>query len=352
MKNISEIDKNFKNQQIMKNNMKVYDVEEKPFKIYGIFKPENESKFIRIPREIAEAANEGVRDLNNHTSGGRVRFRTDSQYIALKCHLPYVNLMAHMPLSGSAGFDIYADGKYIHTYIPDCGASSDSAEYEGIAEFEDRKMRDIVINFPLYNAVEKVFIGIEDSAQLKSGEEYLHKVPVVFYGSSITQGGCVSRPGNLYASVLSRRMNFDFVNLGFSGSARGEDAIAEYISKLNMSIFVYDYDFNAPDAQHLRNTHYKMYKTIRNNNPDIPIVMASRPCMCGKKEDVEERIKIIEDTMKKAKSEGDNNIYFVNGIDMFYSHDSDMMTVDGCHPNDFGSYCMAEAFEGVIKKLL
>ena len=362
MKNISEIDKNFKNQQVIKGDMKIYDIEAEPFKIYGVFKPENDSEFIRMPREVAGKVSQGVRDLNNHTSGGRVRFKTDSRYIALKCHLPYINLMPHMPLSGSSCFDMYADGEYVHTYMPDwdfmgkyfkeCSEDFSVAEFEGVVEFEDKKMRDIVINFPLYYAVEKVFLGVEESARIESGGEYRHKTPVVIYGSSITQGGCVSRPGNLYANILSRRYDFNFINLGFSGNARGEDAIAEYISKLDMSMFIYDYDHNAPNAEHLENTHYKMYKTIRNSNPDIPIIMASRPSLCGSKKDVEERIRIIEDTVKKAKTEGDNNVYFVNGMDMFYSHDSNMMTVDGCHPNDFGAFCMAEAFEKVIKNLL
>ena len=269
-----------------------------------------------------------------------------------------------MPLTGSVGFDFFADGKYLKTFIPDVENLKEYYAhfndkdyplilgYEDMIEFDDRKMRDIIINFPLYNAVNKVFLGMEDSAKVDAGNEYFHKVPVVFYGSSITQGGCVSKPGNLYASVLSRKFNFDFINLGFSGSALAEDAIAEYISNLEMSIFVYDYDHNAPSAQHLKDTHYKMYKTVRDKHPDIPIIMASRPNMCVDEEHIRERINIIKDTMKKAKAEGDKNVYFINGQDMLNSIDPNMMNVDTCHPNDFGSYCMAEAFGKVIEKLL
>ena len=364
MKSISEIDKNFQSQQIQKDNIKIYDIEESPFRLYGIFKPENETEFIRIPRKTAKDTSESVAMLNSHTSGGRVRFKTDSKYIALKCILPYINLMPHMPLTGSVGFDLFADGKYLKTFIPDIENLKEyyahyndknyqmTLGYEDIIEFNDRKMRDIIINFPLYNAVNKVLLGMEDSAKVEAGNEYLHKIPVVFYGSSITQGGCVSKPGNLYASVLSRKYNFDFINLGFSGSALAEDTIAEYISNLEMSIFVYDYDHNAPSATHLKDTHYKMYKTVRDKHPDIPIIMASRPNMCIDEEHITERINIIKDTIKKAIAEGDKNVYFINGQDMLNSLDPNMMNVDTCHPNDFGSYCMAQAFGKIIEKLL
>ena len=98
---------------------------------------------------------------------------------------------------------------------------------------------------------------------------------MVFYGHSITQGACATRPGNAYPSILSRKYGFDFINLGFSGSAKGEDAMAEYIASLDMGAFVYDYDHNAPNAEQLLKTHEKMFKTIRKAHPSMPIVIMS-----------------------------------------------------------------------------
>lgn len=352
MKNISDIDKNFKTSGIDKKDVKFYNVNEKPFKIYGVFKPEDDDEYIRIPRKIAESTNNGVKILNSNTAGGRVRFKTDSKYIILKCLTKTIGTMPHMALSGVSGFDLYADGAYYGTAIPPFFSLNEGIAngYDAIIEFRENKMRDIIINFPLYNGVSELLLGFESSAEVKDGEEYRHNTPVVFYGSSITQGACASRPGNSYQSILSRRLNFDFINLGFSGSARGEDSIAEYISNLDMSVFVYDYDHNAPDCEHLKNTHYKMYKKIRDSHPNMPIIMASRPNRYGI--DWQERIEIIKKTFEKAKNDGDDNIYFINGQDMLNSYDIDMMTVDGCHPNDFGFFCMAEAFEKILRKVL
>lgn len=353
MKSISELDKNFKTSVAEKDDVKFYDINKKPFKIYGVFKSEEECKYIRIPSDIAKATSNGVEALNTNTAGGRIRFKTNSKYIILRCITDNVATMPHMALTGVSGFDLYADKKYSKTFIPPFwDLSGDySGGYESIVEFDDNKMRDIIINFPLYCGVNDVILGFEESAEVLEGKEYAHKTPVVFYGSSITQGGCASRPGNSYQSILSRHLDFDFINLGFSGNAKGEDSIAEYIAGLDMSAFVYDYDHNAPTVEHLQNTHYKMYKKIRDMHPNMPIIMASSPNTAfGATTD--KRIEIIKETLKKAKSDGDNNIYFISGQDIFNSYESEIMTVDGCHPNDFGFFCMAEAFEKILKNVL
>lgn len=362
MKNITEIDKNFKTESLQKEDIRFYDIRQEPFCIYGVYKPEGSAGYIRMPEDVAKATNEGVERLNRHTSGGRIRFKTDSSYIALKCRIPQLYIMPHMPLSGNCGFDLYADGTFVKAFVPKLENSLLSGcekGYEAIIELETSgvretagTMKDIVINFPLYSGVHDVQIGLQKNAQLLPGNEYTYQVPVVFYGSSITQGACASRPGNMYPSILSRRLDFDYINLGFSGSARGEQAIAEYIAKLPMSVFVYDYDHNAPTVDHLRKTHYRMYQTIRDSQPGLPIILASRPNFSAGKTETAERLKVIEDTYQAAKAQGDANIYFVSGQDMLNSHDPDMMNVDGCHPNDFGFFCMAEKLEEILKTIL
>ena len=100
---------------------------------------------------------------------------------------------------------------------------------------------------PLYSLPKNIYIGLQKGAKIEKCEDYKYEKPVVYYGSSITQGGCASRPGMAYTNILTRELNVDHINLGFSGSARGEDAIAEYISGLDMSVFVY--------AQHNKEEH-------------------------------------------------------------------------------------------------
>ena len=111
--------------------------------------------------------------------------------------------------------------------------------------------------------LEDVLIELEDDAKLETPTPYTLERPMVFYGSSITEGGCATRPANAYTALLSRWLDADYINLGFSGSAKGEMEIANYIAGLDMSVFILDYDHNAPTIEHLAETHEPFFKMIR-----------------------------------------------------------------------------------------
>lgn len=346
MSDITKIDKNFKIEtKLNKADIKFYNVLEEPFKIYGVFY-EN-GKFRRMPEKVAKAVNDGVYGLHAHTAGGRVRFKTDSSYVAINAVMPNIGKMSHFALSGSAGFDLYEkhDGKeiYVKSFIP---AFNFNGGFEGVIELGGSKMREFTINFPTYSEVSELYIGLSNNAAVLPSDPYKCEKPVVFYGSSITQGGCCSRPGNTYEGFVSRRFDIDHINLGFSGSARGEDEIAEYIKALDMSVFVYDYDHNAPTREHLENTHERMYNIIRKANPDLPVIIMTRPTYYPYTitEDV------IKATYEKAKANGDN-VYYLDGPALMATAQNEG-TVDGGHPNDLGFFSMAKAVGDILEGIL
>lgn len=349
MDNIALIDSNFKvNTNLDIKDFKFYDIKQSPFKIYGVFY--DSGKYRRIPENVAKTVNDGVYGLHANTAGGRVKFKTDSPYIAIHSKMPNVGKMPHFALTGSAGFDLYVgkeSGKYIGTFVPPFDIN---IGYEGVIRFESCEVREVTINFPLYSEVSELYVGLSEDASVFEAEEYRLKEPIVYYGSSITQGGCASRPGNSYESIISRRLNADYINLGFSGSARAEDEIAEYISELNMSVFVYDYDHNAPDAEHLNKTHEKMFKIIRKSNPDLPIILLSRPKFILT-EDEKERLNIIKATYGNAIKNGDKNVYFIDGRKLMGLAENEG-TVDNCHPNDLGFMSMARVLGDALEKIL
>ena len=109
-------------------------------------------------------------------------------------------------------------------------------------------------------------------------------------------------------------MNIDHLNLGFSGNAQGEPAIAEWMATLPMSIFVCDYDHNAPSTEHLEATHYNMYEIIRKKNPDIPYIMITRPNYWYTRENFEDVMKrrdVVMTSYLKARQTGDKNVWFI-----------------------------------------
>lgn len=350
MNDITKADKNFVvKTTIEKDDIKFYDIEEKPFSIHGIFREGD--RFRRIPERIAKETNEGVLILHANTAGGRVRFVTNSKYVAINVQMGNIGKMPHFALTGSAGFDMYVKtrGKerYFGTFTPPFDIENG---YESVKDFENRKYREITINFPLYSDVKKLYIGLEKNAVVKEATPYDGEKPIVYYGSSITQGGCASRPGNAYQAIVTRKLNRDHINLGFSGSAKAEKPMRDYIKNLDMEIFVYDYDHNAPTIEHLEKTHEKMFSEIREAQPNLPIIIMPRPkAYLSKDEKI--RFEIIKRTHENAIAKGDKNVYFIDGKTLMKNTYNDD-TVDGAHPNDFGFHAMAKALIPVIKKII
>ena len=345
MLDISVIDPNFKVEtKIQEEDIRFYDVLQPPFSVHGVFY--QDGKFRRIPEAVAKTVNAGVLSRHANTAGGRIRFQTDSPYVAIYAKMDGITRMSHFAFTGSAGFDLYVKDRYQGTFVPPLDMQDG---YESVIKFPAAEMREITINMPLYSNVCKLYVGLQEGAEILPPEAYTYPGPIVYYGSSITQGGCASRPGNAYQNIITRRLGTDYVNLGFSGSAKGEPEIADYIRKLDMSIFVYDYDFNAPTVEHLQATHEKLYLSVREAHPDIPIVMLSRPKPYLTTAEVKRR-EIIHTTYLNAKARGEN-VHFISGEDLMqYAGDSGL--VDGVHPNDLGFASMARVLGDLLATIL
>lgn len=359
----SVVDRNLKvESKLAKDGIVFYNILQEPFQIHGVIPPCKEGEpFYRIPPEVAQNVNKGVIAMNPCTAGGRVRFRTDSAFVAvhveMKSDIPLINRFPHMALTGSAGMDLYEhiDGKehYVMTFIPPLDMED---AYESIIEFPDARPRELTINMPLYSGMTKLLVGLSEDAKLWCCRPYTHSLPVVYYGSSITQGGCASRPGNSYQSMISQRLDCDFINLGFSGWARAEESIISYISELPMGVFVFDYDHNAPTVEHLKETHNRAYQMIRARNPELPIIFLSRPHGKGltiwiSDEEVETRFQIIKKTYDDAIAQGDRNVYLIDGRKVV-SQIPEAWGVDRSHPNDLGFRAIANSIGDILEKLL
>ncbi len=352
-KDISAIDKNFAVEIVREGDTEFYDVRKEPFDLYGFYEARTEFPFKRLPDEVATKVNDGVKSLYFDTAGGRVRFMTDSPHIILRARMKRVTRLEHMPLLGTAGFDLYVDtedgaySRYVRPFIPPRDVSD---EYTAKVPLGAKKKRFITINFPSYSKVNEVYIGVESGSCVGHGVKYKDMPPIVYYGSSITQGACSSRPGNIYQNVIARRTNIDYINLGFSGNGKAEDTIVEYMATLKMSAFVCDYDHNAPAPEYLRATHQKMYDKIRAAKPDVPYIMISRPDFdCSYDENILRRDVII-DTYRHARANGDKNVYYIDGASVFRGRYSEMCTADHVHPNDLGFALMADAVEAELAR--
>ena len=214
------------------------------------------------------------------------------------------------------------------------------------------EMREWLLNLPWYGGVSKIEIGLKPGAELLAPPDHKVKHPVLFYGSSITQGGCASRPGNAYSSMLCRKLDAEQLNLGFSGCALGEISLAEAIGELELAALVIDYDHNAPSVEHLAATHEPFFQAIRRKQADLPIIMMSRCDFYASEESILNRREIIRSTYENARRKGDSRVWFIDGENLFGTDMRDACRVDCNHPNDLGFYRMYEHILPVLQEAL
>ena len=345
MEDLKKIDKNFIVETGIDSNGTVWrDALQPPFSLHGLIY--EGGAYRRMPESAAASVSPAVLRLHTNCSGGRLRFCTDSPYLSIRAEMHQVGQMPHASLTGLAGFDLYAGQQHIKAFIPPLDTTD---RYEGRLDLP-KGMQELTLFFPLYAGVKKLEIGIAQGSALTPAPAYPNEKPILFYGSSITQGGVASRAGMCYANMLCRELGRDIWNLGFSGSAKGEPEIADYIARQPMACFVYDYDHNATTIEDLESTHEPMFRKIRQANPELPIVMLTRPRFVMN-DFTQKRLDIIRRTYENAKASGDSNVHLITGQELMALAQYDG-TVDGVHPNDLGFSSMAQALLPILKSLL
>ena len=344
LKNAAQIDKNFATSKAVgREGLTYYNAQN--FDVYGVKRIDG--VYRRMPYEAALAVSEKVAMISTECAGGRVRFATDSPYIAIFVKYRSVAKVPNYSLTATMGFDLYSGQRYIGCYVP----NMDAVEcMEGVIDLEEIAFREYTLNFPVCSEISELYIGVKQGCRLEKGAAYSIQKPIVFYGSSTTQGACASRPGNTYENIISRALDCDYVNLGFWGNAKGEKAMAEYIAELKMSAFVYDYDYNADNADDLQATHEKMFQIIRERNPKLPIIILSAP-MYYLNDDMEKRLAIIQKTYQNAIEDGDKYVRFIAGKTMLEKV-KDTALADNIHPGDSGFIAMASHIGAVLKEIV
>ncbi len=337
------------------NGFRITAIPEPPFQVFGLALADRESRtFARLPKFVLEHMPQ-LDFLGRRSVGGRVRFATDSRRILLRLTVDACREDINIPLTGSSGADIYLGTGEHSTYL---GVLAPSVH--GDREFTVEKvfskgpgLDTVTVNLPRNDLLLGMDVGVEEGSVLQEAPPYRTSDPIVFYGSSITEGGCADRPGNAYASAVSRWLDADYRNFGFSGKARGEPVIAEYIAGLEkISALVYDYDHNAPDPDHLQATHEAFFRIIRDAKPELPVVIMSRPDTDKDTEDAALRRQIIQNTYERARAAGDRHVWFLDGGTFFGTHGRAECTVDGTHPNALGFQRMAEALYPLLQMIL
>ena len=331
--------------------MKSYSINNPPIKVYGIPFFDKTKRLARLPDELMEKL-PNLDFLGRRVPGGRVCFRTNSPRFTVKLVFKTLSVDIGMAIYSCQSVSVFVGEKTSSRFLGiACPRDYNTKEIYGTFNKSD-KMEDVTILLPRNEIIDTVDIEIEDGAEMEAPTPYKHEKPILYYGSSITEGGISCNMANAYNAIISRHLDTDYINLGFSGNAKGELEMADYINTIDFSIFVYDYDHNAPTVEYLWKTHEPFFKRIREKHPDTPVVMMTRPCAVYG-EDERARREAVLNTYNNAMAAGDENVYFIDGETFFGScPDKELCLIDTVHPNDYGFHLMAQKIEPVIKMLL
>ena len=337
---------------------------EAPFEFSGILWRGANGALRRLPPEIDEnVVRKHTANFHSyHTSGGEVRFCTDSDVIVIRAEVYKISDPAHMTRNAAAGFALFQDAgreteRLVRAMSPSTGEmranpAKPTKRVDCTVKLKrGGGMRYFSLYLPLYSGVKKLEIGVAEGAKVVPPPPRKVKLPICFYGSSITQGCSAGHPGNNYTTMLCRAVDAPQINLGFSAGARGEVRVAETIASLKMAALVIDYDHNAPNPEHLRKTHENFFKIIRQAQPELPIILVSGPRDKADPRNHERR-DIVKATYDRAVAAGDKHVYFVDGLAFFDQVPRKYCTVDNTHPSDLGFYLMFQKILPVLRQAL
>ena len=306
----------------------------------------------RLPERLKDRVSPAVWGLAQHPSGARLRFRTDSTRLGLVAKNPDASTMHHMTSVGQNGFDLYVDGQYRNSAWPDAKGLIQREWFLG----DEHQMREVTLYLPLYKAVSIERLVLDPGATLAAPTPMARPRPVVFYGSSITQGGCAENPGLSYTAILGRSLDLDFINLGFSGAGLGEPAVAEAVAEIDAEAFVLDYWAN-PSPEVYRETLPGFVDALRRRHPRTPILITGPfwfPAEAGSASlhaQQEAKRKTAREFVAARRKAGDREIVFVDGLEML-SRSQGSGLVDGVHPNSLGFQWCAHGLEPQLRRAL
>ena len=313
----------------------------------------------RLPDIYKPLVRVPVWSLSKHTAGISINFESDSPNIIVRYATTSTNYaMSHMPATGVSGVDLYAkdkDGASIWLAGKNHFADTVTYSFKGINYRHDGGYK-YRLFLPTYNGVKWLEIGVDQGKSFTFTKPRKLQ-PIVAYGTSITQGACASRPGMIWSSIVSRKMDMPLYNFGFSGNGRLEDELIDLIGGIEAEVYIIDCmpNLQSMEEEKLVNLIVKQVKRLRALRPDTPIILTDHlgyPHSAA----YESYKKLEQNSIKSQKIAFDKLVE--EGVTELYHLDYDSIalptdaTVEAIHPTDWGMQVYAEAYEKILRKIL
>jgi len=310
---------------------------------------DTESYYDRLPARAKGTVPDPVWGLSHNSAGMALHVVSKSGNLRIRWAVRSASLaMPHMPATGVSGVDVYrrtpTGWLFVKNGRPTAVTNDVSVSMEAGSE--------CLIYLPLYNGTAAVEVGVPKGETLSTppARSGVKAKPIVFYGTSITQGGCASRPGMAFTAIAGRLVDAPVVNLGFSGNGKMELALCDLVAEIDASVYVLDCLWNMSDAL-VQERAEPFIRALQQKRPDTPILLAE-DCNTFDRAPTP-KAKILRGIYDKLKAENASrwkNLHYLEAKEML-GHDGEA-TVDGCHPNDLGMKRQGDVFGTAIKRLL
>lgn len=342
----------FSQENTAKNdNTKYYGKESFLIEGTGVPESEKESPYDRLPISYKDKVRKPVWELSKNSAGVSVRFNTNSTSIKVKWSLLNDTKMNHMAETGIKGVDLYCKVNGTWTYV-NTGRPTAKENESSLINSLSPGEREFKLYLPLYDGTTKIEIGIDNGSSITKPKAD-RQLPIVFYGTSILQGGCASRPGMVFTSIISRKLNVDCINFGFSGNGKMDPPMAELISGIKASYYVIDCLPNM-SAEQVTDSVMPLAKAIRAKNPNTPIVFIENVeytraiFQASLKKSMDEKNRALKTEFDKLVKGGMKNLIYINAEGSIGNDNEG--TVDGTHLTDLGFLRYADYLIAEFKK--
>ena len=309
---------------------------------------------------IGEPKNKAFPYVGECSAGLHIDFKTNARIIKVRWSVKYCDFPTNITFSNQSGLDLYIllgdKFRYVNTALGDM-FEKDNVERTLVNTGMGRipgGMNEYTLNLATYDEVTKLEIGIPENAKIESVPDKPDYIAI--YGTSITQGGCASRPGMIYSHMLRRELNEEIVNLGFSGSGLLQPEMTDILCKLNPKLMIMDSLANMGSLK--KEDFYErfeyFYTSFRKAHPKTPILFLGHPAYTNSwtwydysKGDDDPTNVYTKDLINKWN---DPNVYFIEGKDLY--GDDWEGTVDSVHATDLAYVRITEKILPVILTIL
>lgn len=327
------------------------------FPLLGKATQDTGARYERLPDSLKNISRPPLWNLSRNSAGMAIRFRSNSTQIAAKWETLSNNHMNHMTDVGVKGLDLYClqkNGNW--RFVNSARPTRKETQTTIIANMQPEE-REFMIYLPLYDGLVSLSIGVDSLSSIDQPviESPIRKKPIVFYGTSILQGGCANRPGMAHTNIISRRLNRECINLGFSGNALLDLEVAKVMAEIEAGIFVLDFAPNA-SVEQMKERMEVFYQIIRSKHPETAIVFIEDPIFTHALFDqviareVQNKNKTLNKIFHTLRNKGDKNIYIIHS-DKMLGEDGEA-TVDGIHFTDLGMMRYADLVCPILEKLI